>query len=229
MPQEFFDSSFAARMVRLLQLKRGRGPSFLSDEIVPVLDLSPLLTNSVDPAGSAILAVATAHALLGGVTYSRYVGPSASVPAGNVNAAQILNPAGSGRRVVVAEIHQFTAATVPLRGSRHDTALTNLGALSPLIALKRDAPASIVQIRWQNFASAAAVQAAITSPMTHYHGGGAFASLINVGIQRPVLLEPGEGFAFYPVAGTGGAFDAEPAPAINVTVGVVVSTFEFGA
>lgn len=229
MPEEFFDSQFAARMVRLMQLKRGRGPAFLSDEIIPVIDLSSLLSNMVDPAGDSILAGQGTRALIGGVTYSRYVGPSATVPAGNVNAAQILNPVASGRRVIVMEIHQFTATTAPFRGSRHNTALTNLGALSPLIALKSNSPVSVVQIRWQNFANAAAVQAAITAPMTHYHGGGAFASLINVGIQRPVLLEEGEGFAIYPVSATGGAFDAEPAPLVNVTVGVVVSTFEFDA
>ncbi len=222
MPEEFFDSSFAARMVRLLQLKRGRGPSFLSDEIVPVLDLTALLSNPEPTGPTGALTGSAVGLALAEVCFSRHCRSTPLPGVGFVIVLQVFNPVDSGRLVVIPTsgfvAENAGATSYSLR--RHNTELTTVPAYHPLVGLA--GRASVVRIREQVFALAAFPPAGAGSPLV-YH----LAGRVGIPIVLPILLRPGEGVIYYPSVGTyTGVNLSDPDPSQNTAIESHVAIME---
>lgn len=207
MPERFYDAEFTARVVRLLQLKGGRAPSEVSDEIVPVLDLSSLFTRAASELPGGLFNERDAAAALGR-TYSRYYGPNIAAVAGSVHVSQFLNPIGSGRRVAILEVAHFGVANalIHVRFSTAAFVAATLSARTPL-NVKPSGDAAVLQFRFESRLQAGFPPAGI-SPVVTLSITTASNNVIRSGI---VVLEPGEGLIIHS-GETPSVADADPLP-----------------
>ena len=217
MPERFYDPEFTQRVIRLLQLKGGRAPSEVADEIVPVLDLSSLFSRADAELPDSLFPGRDARGVQG-QQYSRFYGPTTGAIAGSVVIAQFFNPVGSGRLMVITNVHHTGVSTRTISGRTYDTPLTTLSARGP-IPTKPGSRASLLQFRFQTF-TFAAVPAAMSGILTQT----AVGTHINVLVGQVAALEPGRGFCVHPTVPSP-APDTDPLPE-NTEQGLTMTHIE---
>lgn len=220
MPERFFDPEFIQRVVRILQLKGGRAPAEVADEIVPVLDLTPLLLRApVDLPGDLLPEFPSLSTL--GLLFAVHAPHFPAPAAGTVKVAQVFNPVGSGRRVVIAGLMWWSSS---IRAGRfHNTALANQIDVA-FIPPKRtiQGGVSLTEIREEDFLIA---NVPATTEISHYDERGTSNDLIQATTpSAPVTLDPGQGFQYYPTFQS--LTDAGPTPRDAVGYSVNICLIE---
>lgn len=211
MPERFYDPEFVQRVVRLLQLKGGRAPSEVADEIVPVLDLSQLFSRAAEELPGELFPPLHGR-VFAGQAFSRYYGPNIAAVAGSVHVSQLFNPVGSNRLLLVINImHTGGVGNAQLSGRFLSQALATLSARTGINS-RRGAAAPVHQFRFEVFTNAAFLALpGLSGVMFHTVSTTSFP-LIPAGMAA--VVPPGEGFLVH--ASDGGGADADPAPTAGV-------------
>ncbi len=224
MPEQFFDPDFSARIVRLLNLKGGSAPDLVNTEIQVVLDLSTLLARATDM-GSGILAEAGLLTGNAGILYRGRFPMTVGLAVGQVMVAQVFNPVGSERRVIVWEVtSEFATPWLTFR--RYDTAHGVVHPTSTLTRVGRPSRAPLAQVRRGVIATAGVPPAGAGDIMT-VHPGGIHPNTLAQAGRGAVFLEPGEGLIWYPTNSVPGGVETPPTPLDNTQISQVVMLIEF--
>lgn len=221
MAERFFDPDFASRIVRLLNLKGGSAPDLVGTEIQITLDLSTLLAKAPDLLPSGIFDEVTLTAKAG-IAYRGYFSAQ-SFAVGSIVVLQVLNPAGSGRIVVVRQ-HTNMDGAIGHCHRFYNTPLTTLHASSPALPSRPGSRASTTEIRRQLIVSAGVPPAGASNAWMYYTGSSLNPTdrLLNI----PYVLGPGQGMISYPCVDMG-TTEGQPIARDNIGQSSVITLYEF--
>ncbi len=223
MPERFYDPDFAARLVRVLNLKGGSAPDLVNTEIQVVLDVSSLLGKATELPGSG-LSEAGLTTGAAGILYSGRYSAFAGIAVGQIMVIQVLNPVGSNRRVAVMQIGtEWTTPWITFR--RYNTAHGTVQTLGGLVRRGVPSRAPLAEIR-RGVLPAAGVPPAGASDTLAMHPAGITGAALNPAVVSAVYLEPGEGLIWYPTNSAPSA-ETQPVPLDQNGLSGVITLVEF--